>query len=156
MPYRPLSMRQASSRNAPGVICLCPVTLLPNAAGESHSTVAACAAANHGRKIRLVAKLKVAECVPCSSHILNRRQQVDPFGYSSGRSRHRAPVRRTQRMPSRHARLDAEGRPRPSLRRLGSGNNGTNNVHCASLSNACRFFIQQAQQPARLPHKSPA
>lgn len=92
--------------------------------------------------------------IPCSSHILNRRQQVDPFGYSPGRSRHRAPVRSTQRMPSRHARLDAQGRPRPSLRRLGSGNNGVNIVHCASLSNACRFFIQKAQQTTRLIHKS--
>jgi hypothetical protein len=92
--------------------------------------------------------------MPCSSHILNRRQQVDPFGYPSGRSRHRAPVRSTHRMPSRQARLDAQGRPRPSLRRLGSGNNGVNNIHCPSLSNACCFFIQQAQQPNCLMHKS--
>lgn len=91
---------------------------------------------------------------PCSSHIFSRRQHVDPSGYSSGRSRQRAPVRSTQRMPSKHARFDAQGRPRPSLRRLGTGNNGVNNVHCASLSNACRFFIEEAQQPIRLNHKS--
>ena len=66
---------------------------------------------------------------PCSSHIRNRRQQVEPSGYSSGRSRHRAPVRRTHKIPCKQARLEAHGRPRPSLRRLGSGNNGTNTAH---------------------------
>src|SRR5271170_6202470 len=39
---------------------------------------------------------------PCSSHIRNRRQQVEPSGYSSGRSRHRAPVRRTHKIPCKH------------------------------------------------------
>jgi hypothetical protein len=83
---------------------------------------------------------------PCSSHILSRRQHVDPSGYSCGRSRHLAPVRKTQRMPSRHARLEAQGRPRPSLRRFGCGNNGAKTAHCSSLSNTCRFFIKEAQQ----------
>jgi hypothetical protein len=91
---------------------------------------------------------------PCSSHIRNRRQQVEPSGYSSGRSRHRAPVRRTHKIPCKHARLEAHGRPRPSLRRFGSGNNGTNTAHCSSLNKACRFFIEEAHHPTRLNQKS--
>ena len=91
---------------------------------------------------------------PCSSQLLSRRQQVDPSGYSSGRSRHLAPVRSTHRMPSRHLRLDAHGRPRPSRRRLGSGNNGANTDHCASLNNARPFFIEEAQHRTCLTHKS--
>jgi hypothetical protein len=91
---------------------------------------------------------------PCSSHIRNRRQQVEPSGYSSGRSRHRAPVRRTHKIPCKHARLEAQGRPRPSLRRRGSGNNGTNTAHCSSLSRASRFFIEEAHHPTRLTQKS--
>jgi hypothetical protein len=91
---------------------------------------------------------------PCSSHIRNRRQQVEPSGYSSGRSRHRAPVRRTHTIPWKHARLDAHGRPRPSLRRFGSGNNGANTAHCSSLNKACRFFIEEAHHPTCLIQKS--
>jgi len=91
---------------------------------------------------------------PCSSHIRNRRQQVEPSGYSSGRSRHRAPVRRTHRIPCKHARLEAHGRPRPSLRRFGSGNNGANTTHCSSLNKTCRFFIEEAHHPACLIQKS--
>jgi hypothetical protein len=89
-----------------------------------------------------------------SSQLRSRRQQVDPSGNSSGRSRHRAPVRNTHRMPSRQARLLAQGRPRPSLRRFGSGNNGSSIFHCSSLSSGCFFFIEEAQQFTPLMHKS--
>jgi hypothetical protein len=71
---------------------------------------------------------------PCSSHIRRRRQPVEPSGYSSGRSRHRAPTRRTQRMPSRQRRFDAHGLPRPSRRRFGAGNKPSICLHCSSLS----------------------
>jgi hypothetical protein len=91
---------------------------------------------------------------PCSSHIRNRRQQVDPSGYSSGRSRHRAPVRSTHKIPCKHARLVAHGRPRPSLRRLGSGNKGTSANHCFSLNNSARFFIEEAHHSTCLNRKS--
>lgn len=91
---------------------------------------------------------------PCSSQLRNRRQQVEPSGNSSGRSRHRAPVRRTHSMPSKQARLEDQGRPRPSLRRLGSGNKGSRIFHCSSLSDCCGFFIKEAQQPTCLMHKS--
>src|SRR5664280_3115645 len=71
---------------------------------------------------------------PCSSHRRRRRQQVQPWGYSLGRSRHRAPTRRTQRMPSKQLRLEAQGRPRPSFRRCGAGNKSSICFHCWSVS----------------------
>jgi len=91
---------------------------------------------------------------PCSSHIRSRCQQVDPSGSCSGKSRHRAPVRRTQSMPSRQARLQAQGRPRPSRRRFGSGNHEANIIHCSSLNYTGRCFIEEAQPPLLLIRKS--
>src|SRR5579872_5532266 len=91
---------------------------------------------------------------PCSSQLRNRRQQVDPSGYGSGRSRHRAPVRSTHKIPCKHSRLEAQGRPRPSLRRLGSGNKGSRIFHCFSLNNSGSFFIEAAHHSTCLAHKS--
>ena len=70
---------------------------------------------------------------PCSSHSCKRRQQVDPLGYCGGRSRQRAPVRNTHKIPSKQARLSAHGRPRPSRRRLSFGKSGPNFLHCWSV-----------------------
>ena len=47
---------------------------------------------------------------PSSSHCRSRRQQVEPLGYNDGRSRQRAPVLSTHRMPS----TQAVRRPGPS------------------------------------------
>ncbi len=96
-----------------------------------------------------------ASQIPSSSHIRNRRQQVEPSGYCSGRSRHLAPGRRTHKMPSRQDRFEAQGRPRPSLRRRGAGNNGSNIFHCTSLNSTCRFFclMTEDQQNTPLTHK---
>jgi hypothetical protein len=58
---------------------------------------------------------------PSSSHGLSRRQPVEGEGNSSGKNRHAAPVCRIHRMASKHARFDAQGRPRLSRRRLGAG-----------------------------------
>jgi len=59
------------------------------------------------------------------------RQQVLALGYSLGRSRQRAPLRRTQRMPSSTARSSARGRPKPP----GAGKRGWICSHWRSLSN---------------------
>lgn len=67
-----------------------------------------------------------------SSHSASRRQQVAGLGYWSGRSRQRAPVRKTQRMPSKQARSAAPGRPPRGLR-LGGGNNGAIFAHWISV-----------------------
>ena len=98
---------------------------------------------------------QAASQIPSSSHIRSLRQQVEPSGYCSGRSRHLAPVRRTHRMPSRQDRFDAHGRPRPSLRRFGSGNRGATTFHCASFKRTSRFFclIAEGQQTTCLKRK---
>src|SRR5580698_1633966 len=67
----------------------------------------------------------------CSSHWRKRRQQVLGLGYSLGRSRQRAPVLSTQRMPSNTRRLSAHGRPR--LRSW--GRRGSSLAHCLSDKN---------------------
>lgn len=72
---------------------------------------------------------------PCFSHRANRRQQVAGLGYSSGKSRQRAPVLSTQRMPSSTCRLSAHGRPRL----FSTGSKGSIFCHCASDRNAFRI-----------------
>ena len=84
---------------------------------------------------------------PCSSQRRSRRQQVAGLGYCGGRSRHLAPVRSTQRMPSTHARLSAAGRPRRPVRR-DSGNKFSIAAHCRSLS-----FIQPLKRNAAIQRK---
>jgi hypothetical protein len=69
-----------------------------------------------------------------SSQSRSRRQQVTPLGYRLGMSRHRAPVRSTQSMPSKQTRFEAQGRPLPSRRRLGSGSKSLTFSHCSSVS----------------------
>ncbi len=68
-----------------------------------------------------------------SSHWRNRLQQVLAEGYTFGKSRQRAPLRKTQRIPSKTRRSSAVGRPR--LRRRGVlGKSGLILSHCLSLS----------------------
>ena len=67
----------------------------------------------------------------CSSHNCKRRQHVLGLGYSGGRSRQRAPVLSTHKMPSNTRRLFAHGRPRPE----DCGSNGSIFFHCASDKN---------------------
>jgi hypothetical protein len=76
--------------------------------------------------------------VPSSSHRWRRRQQVAGDGYSCGKSRQRAPVLRTQRMPSRTSRLSRNGRPLL----LSFGSNGSICAHCSSLSTFVRGMVQ--------------
>lgn len=64
-----------------------------------------------------------------SSQSRRRRQQVQAEGYFDGKSRHRAPVLSTHRMPSKTLRLSAQGRP--PLRIL--GRSGSMRCHCESL-----------------------
>ncbi len=70
---------------------------------------------------------------PRSSQRRNRRQHVAGLGYRGGRSRQRAPVRNTHRMPSTQARLSAAGRPGRPLR-PDCGNKFSIAVHCCSVS----------------------
>ena len=78
--------------------------------------------------------------VPSSSQRFNRRQHVAGLGYSFGRSRHRAPVLSTHRMPSITARWLTHGRP-PRGWRGKRGRCGSILAHCASLTRTPRLAI---------------
>jgi len=83
---------------------------------------------------------------PFSCHFCNRRKHVEGEGKSSGRNRHAAPVCRIHRMPSKHPRFGAGGRPRLSRRCFGLGSNGSTTLHCSSVKSICRFFMAKVQQ----------
>jgi hypothetical protein len=74
---------------------------------------------------------------PSSAHHRILRQQVEGLGYLSGRSRQRAPVLRTQRIPSRQRRLSAQGRP-PFFPLGNCGNKGSSFSHIRSVKSSCR------------------
>ena len=70
---------------------------------------------------------------PCLAHWHRRRWTVLLEPYLSGNSLQGAPVQRIQRMPSKHLRLSADGRP-PLRERLGSGKCGSMAFHCLSVT----------------------
>lgn len=74
-----------------------------------------------------------ASSVPSSSHWRSRRQQVVELLYLRGSAFHGAPVHRIHRIPSKHLRGSAGGRP-PRGFRLRRGNCGAIRAHSASLS----------------------
>ena len=90
---------------------------------------------------------------PSSSHCFSRRQQVAGEGNSSGRNRHAAPVRRIHRMPSKHVRFGAHGRPRLSRRRFGTGSKGSMSCHCSSVNSFCRSFMTEVHHLTCLKRK---
>ena len=71
---------------------------------------------------------------PCSSQSRSRRQQVEGWGYFSGRSCQRAPLRRIHKIPSNTRRFAIHGRP-PLRCWGGLGSKGAIFCHCASVSN---------------------
>jgi len=75
---------------------------------------------------------QISSQTPNSSQYFKRRQQVEGLGYRSGRSRQRAPLLSTQRIPSITCRLSAQGRP-PLVPVLFSGSNGSILLHCSSF-----------------------
>ena len=92
-------------------------------------------ASNSERKAR---HMSLRSPVSCQS--LKRLQHVEGSGYSAGRSRHLAPVLRTQRMPSKQARSSAGGRPPFGLGSRG-GINGLIFSHCSSVNIGFRTLI---------------
>ena len=90
---------------------------------------------------------------PCSCHCCNRRQHVEGEGNSSGRNRHAAPVRKTQWMPSKQARLAPAVVLAYPAAASASEAKGSINFHCSSVISFCRFFMAQAQQLDRFKHK---
>ena len=73
---------------------------------------------------------------PCSSQSFKRLQQVLGLGYFSGRSFHRAPVRRTQRIPSNTKRLFFQGLPLL----FNFGTSGSIDFHCLSVKYIARLI----------------
>lgn len=74
--------------------------------------------------------------VPSSAHILSRLQHVLGLGYLSGKSFHRAPVRRIHKIPSRVSRLFFHGRPLL----FSLGNSGSMRFHCFSVKYIARLI----------------
>jgi hypothetical protein len=69
-----------------------------------------------------------------SSQSFSRRQQVEALGYRLGRSRQRAPLLSTQRMPSKTCRLSCQGLP-PLGPAAVLGKSGSSFFHCSSFRN---------------------
>lgn len=87
-----------------------------------------------------------------SSHSAKRRQQVLAEGYSLGKSRQRAPLRSTHKMPSKTMRSSARGRPRARRRVLGKS--GLMISHCRSLSkDGSRIPSFPQHPPQKYKHK---
>jgi hypothetical protein len=82
----------------------------------------------------LIKVRQILSQVPLSSQSRSRRQQVEGLGKHSGRSFHRAPLRKTQRIPSRQRRSSALGRPPKGLFGCG-GSSGLIFLHWRSESN---------------------
>jgi len=84
-----------------------------------------------------------------SYHSLMRRQQVEGFGYRSGRSLNLAPVFRTQRMPSNTKRSSARGRPLLGPTGL-SGTRCSIFLHCSSVRNTTRLLTGLTSDESRI------
>lgn len=103
-------------------------------------------ASNSARKLR-----HMSSQTSSSYHRWSRLQQVAGLGYSAGRSRQRAPVLRTQRIPSKTSRLLAQGRP-PLGPERSSGRRGSIFDHCRSVKRTLRPRTQKP--PARPPRRN--
>lgn len=86
--------------------------------------------------------------IPASVQALKRRQHVGGDGKCGGKSRHRAPVRNTQRIPSTHSRAVRRGRP-PFSEGDGSGNKSAISDHCSSVSCGSGSILDPARAFAR-------
>ncbi len=89
-----------------------PYRISPFLAGAKLPSMNACAQAS----LSCASRLESTHChilchTPCSSQALSRRQQVTYEPYFSGIAAHGAPVRSTQRIPSRVRLSSARGRP---------------------------------------------
>jgi hypothetical protein len=83
--------------------------------------------------------------VPSSSQRFNRRQHVAGLGYSFGKSRQRAPVLSTHKIPSMTDRWAIHGRP-PCLDRGTRGKCGAIFAHCASVRRTPALAISTSGQ----------
>lgn len=89
--------------------------------------------------------------VPSSVQSFNRLQQVAGDGKMVGKSFQRAPVRNTQRMPSKHSRGGTRGRP-PRRPIVGCGNRSSITSHWASVSSNRGSVLDAARFRGRRGH----
>jgi hypothetical protein len=68
-------------------------------------------------------------------------------GYRSGKSFHRAPLRSTHKMPSKHGRFSIGFGP-PLGEAFGSGTSGAISAHCASVINSTFLAIEHLHSTA--------
>ena len=99
---------------------------LPSAKVSSQSKY--CFSSSSASRVR-----QISSHMPISSHNLSLRQQVEGLGYMSGKSRQRAPVFRTHKMPSRTLRLSFQGGP-PFFPGAVEGKSGSIFFHCSSFN----------------------
>lgn len=85
-----------------------------------------------------------------SYHSLRRRQQVEGFGYRSGRSFHLAPVRSIQSIPSNTSRSSALGRP-PFGPTDFFGIRGSIFRHCSSVKYTTRLLTGLTSGEVNIP-----
>lgn len=95
---------------------------------------------------------QISSQTPCPSQSSSRGRQVLGEGYWLGRSFQRAPLRRTQRMPWKHRRLSAGGRP-PRVEILALGNRGSIFFHCSSVSSESCLDMKRTPFHVGLKHK---
>ena len=84
---------------------------------------------------------------PDSVHFFSRRQHVGYDGKLGGKSRHRAPVRSTQAIASKHSREEALGLP-PRGEGEGSSNKSEIRFHCSSLSSNSGSVLDPTEESA--------
>lgn len=107
----------------------------PFFAGEKVPSPIACFQFSSFRRSRiLISRSQALTRSPASVQSRCRRQQVAGDGYRSGKSCHRAPFFRTQRIPSRHSRAGIGGRP-PAGEGAPSSNKSLMRFHWESLTN---------------------
>jgi hypothetical protein len=98
---------------------------------------------------RVSNRAQAARNTPDSVHSLIRRQHVLGDGKCVGKSFQRAPVRKTQRMPSRHGRGGTGGRP-PSSDGGSWGNRSAIKNHCSSVSSGVGSILEPVQLRRRV------
>jgi hypothetical protein len=81
--------------------------------------------------------------VPSSSHCHKRRQQVAGDGYSRGISFHRAPLRKSHKIPSNTGRFGIGFGP-PLGEAFGSGKSGASFLHCSSFNSGLYRHIARS------------
>ena len=82
---------------------------------------------------------------PAWVHSCIRRQQVEPLGaISAGMSPQALPVRSTKRMPTKHSRSSAGGRP-PFGRGARTGNKGRTSAQSSSLTHSRAMLISRKE-----------